>query len=491
MLLGQRYSKAHIDNRLQTPPSVAMCVISGDTVFTVSISDKYDSKAVHLRSFERDGTLIDSVTLSYVLDTNLFGVFSCEGGLKELTANKLILSIDYITHDHKAGANYFILDHRLNVLDSTVFKADTLAINKTTEIIPLDSTFVVIGQYYRSYQMIRMFIAEFDHNLNLLWQNNVSDFRNYPYTNYYGYFPNNAIKHEGAFYITGYCRYPNMFVESFLLKIDSVGNKIYDKRYRYKNWSTSSGGIILLGKDSLFIPSGHAEIPNAADDDLGKFSFRIMDTSGVLLNDTVYPELEWSTAINFALKLSDGNILVSAWYYYGGEKAVLWKLDQNMNTIWRRVYYYSQWEDSSRLMGLSEWSDGGIIGVGQYFNRYQSGHLLSHQRVALWIISVDSTGCLSASDCGSGIGMVEWPVTQESSVVLYPNPSQGSFKIELPDFTHNTCIRIFETNGKEIYQTQVQSTQNIEINDFTAPPGSYFVEILADNVLYTRTLLIL
>jgi hypothetical protein len=75
--------------------------------------------------------------------------------------------------------------------------------------------------------------------------------------------------------------------------------------------------------------------------------------------------------------------------------------------------------------------------------------------------------------------MVEWPVTQESSVVLYPNPSQGSFKIELPDFTHNTCIRIFETNGKEIYQTQVQSTQNIEINDFTAPPGSYFVEILA------------
>jgi hypothetical protein len=98
---------------------------------------------------------------------------------------------------------------------------------------------------------------------------------------------------------------------------------------------------------------------------------------------------------------------------------------------------------------------------------------------------------LSASDCGSGIGMVEWPVTQESSVVLYPNPSQGSFKIELPDFTHNTCIRIFETNGKEIYQTQVQSTQNIEINDFTAPPGSYFVEILADNVLYTRTLLIL
>jgi hypothetical protein len=57
-------------------------------------------------------------------------------------------------------------------------------------------------------------------------------------------------------------------------------------------------------------------------------------------------------------------------FYLGGQKAVIWKLDKSLNTLWRRVYYYGDWEDDSYLYSINQWSDGGLVGVGTYYDRY-------------------------------------------------------------------------------------------------------------------------
>mgnify|MGYP006877641469 CR=1 FL=1 len=129
-----------------------------------------------------------------------------------------------------------------------------------------------------------------------------------------------------------------------------------------------------------------------------------LDTAGVIFKDTLYPEEEISYQLQNAILDTDGNIVISGYFYQGGSKSIVWKLDKNLNTVWRRVYYYGDYEDESWLYNIGQWSDGGIIATGTYFDRYLNP---TSKHVYLWLLSLDANGCLDANNCGSDIGFVE------------------------------------------------------------------------------------
>lgn len=62
-------------------------------------------------------------------------------------------------------------------------------------------------------------------------------------------------------------------------------------------------------------------------------------------------------------------------------------------------------------------------------------------------------------------------------VEIYPNPSTGTFRINLPENFQEANINVTNISGKEIFKRKIQKTQSTEV-ELNVAPGFYFVRIL-------------
>jgi hypothetical protein len=193
-----------------------------------------------------------------------------------------------------------------------------------------------------------------------------------------------------------------------------------------------------------------------------------LDTNGIIIRDTAYPETENSYQIQSCKSLSDHSLLLTGHFYQGGAKGLIWKLDKNLNTLWRRVYYYGDWEDDSYLYSINQWSDGGLVGVGTYYDRYLNPNW---EALFLWLLSTDSTGCLGPGDCGSDIGFVEWALPGQG-IKVYPNPATDYIHIQLslPGLQNTTATAtLYNLAGQEVLRQEIavlkQATARIPLSN--------------------------
>lgn len=76
-------------------------------------------------------------------------------------------------------------------------------------------------------------------------------------------------------------------------------------------------------------------------------------------------------------------------------------------------------------------------------------------------------------------------VQSVSSFELYPNPSPGTFQIQLKQ-TENSSMHVYTWDGKQV----LESTKLSQYNQFTLPPGIFLVEVLVNGVRYHKSLLV-
>jgi len=354
-----------------------------------------------------------------------------------------------------------------------------------------DSIITILGHYVLPNKKLSLYLARFDTALNLQWYNTIADFR--PQANQYfnGYYPNRLKRYGDHYYITGYCTYRNpTFVEDFLVKTDLQGNLVWDKRYQYQG-KNSAGYDMLLFNDSIFRPSGFLSRISGQNEFI-QWHFMYLDTAGFIVKDSLYPDEEINFQIESCTKSLDGNILLTANYYWGGTKSVIWKMDKDLNTIWRRVYYYGQWEDESWLYNIGEWSDGGIVAVGSHFDRYQNS---SGRAQFLWLLSTDANGCLSASNCGSGIGVLEWALPGQG-IKVYPNPATDYINIALnkPSLQNTSATaRLYNLSGQMVLQHGLQfenGAVKVDLSSHNLTNGQYVLEVKTESHLFTEKIII-
>ena len=84
---------------------------------------------------------------------------------------------------------------------------------------------------------------------------------------------------------------------------------------------------------------------------------------------------------------------------------------------------------------------------------------------------------------------------EEGVINVYPNPSNGKFRIDLPEST-NAQIHILNIQGKEIYPRlpdgqgkKFNANENFEI-DLEVEKGIYFLRLENENGIYTRKIVI-
>jgi hypothetical protein len=480
--MGQNYSRVHHPNGLAIYGSSCM-LLANDTVFSVSFARNSPNRLI-FRSFNRSGTLLDS-SYYHFADTNNVLVAIRGNSLNRISATSLVSIHDFFRTDNLHYTTLVKLNTRLDTIQTRIFRPDSSLTFNSWDILVEDTAITLMGHYSGPDKKLHLFIARFDTLLNLQWHTTIQDFR--PIANQYfnGYYPFRIRRMGNHYYIAGRCLYANQFVEGFLVKTDLQGNLLWDKRYQYNNLNSVITDIEFIRNDSIFALNNFLS-KEIGNDSYNKLRFFLSDTSGTIIKDTVYPDEE-IVYIAEKIRSHDNNLLVIGNYYLGGSKAVIWKLDKNLNTIWRRVYYYGDWEDESWLYNVDQWSDGGIIAAGTYFDRYMNP---TNQSVFVWLLSTDSLGCLGAGNCGSNIGVVDWALPGQG-IAVYPNPAKGYVNINLTQAGQqdlNAVGRFFNAAGQEVLKQNlkfVAGYANLQLPQL--PQGKYVLELkTATQVFYEK-----
>ena len=484
---AQNYSRVYGGNSIQWGGEPTSLVTKGDTLVVISFTQN-NFRQIIFRSFTRSGTLLDSNVVEG--DTSIFAIAIRKNSIEQSGNNYYSLH-DHFHNDGSSEVHIFQLNSGLDTIKTVIFNPMNANAVNSYDLIADSTTITVLGHYALPNYKLSLFIARYDKDLNLQWYTTIADFRPHIQGFYKGNDRFRIRSTSNNYYIAGRCFYPYRFVEGFLVKTDLFGNKIWEERYRYKGYNCVNADVVPIGRDSLFIPHFYLSSQVGAPDS-AKVIFRIIDSTGIELKDSLYPEEEASYSLEQA-EFFDESIYVTGHFYQGGSKALIWKLDKSLNTIWRRVYYYGDWEDESFLYNINQWSDGGLIGVGTYYDRYLNPNW---EALYLWLLSTDSIGCLGLGNCGSDLHAVEWALPGEG-IKMYPNPAIHYINIELGlSGLRNSMATatLYNLNGQMVMQREIKfnsGRSHFPLQDRSGRrliPGDYLVHLKTDTHLFVEKL---
>ncbi len=146
---------------------------------------------------------------------------------------------------------------------------------------------------------------------------------------------------------------------------------------------------------------------------------------------------------------------------------------------WRRQYRFGN--DHCYFRDVKETPDGGIICAGFVFDG-ASGNQDG------WLVKLDSTGCLSAVNCGQPTGLLDVVASSSYDISIAPNPvvDQAIIKVDgLPQhlLQEHYQVTIFDITGKKIlspvygYLISETGIQFIFKRE-TLQPGIYLLEMV-------------
>lgn len=103
---------------------------------------------------------------------------------------------------------------------------------------------------------------------------------------------------------------------------------------------------------------------------------------------------------------------------------------------------------------------------------------------------------LRAGTYGRGVWETPIPITQGTqeyadyqSLIIYPNPSDGIFTIELPNTERISTVQIFDING-QIVHSFINDKKMVNIDMSTYVSGVYFVKVITADKQYIKRLLL-
>ena len=206
------------------------------------------------------------------------------------------------------------------------------------------------------------------------------------------------------------------------MKLNNLGNKIWFKPCPYKGAFT----IHELPNSNLYI-TGHYGV------DLGENALvGVLDSSGneIYINSSGWQKdnTAWHN-----VKLKNGAI--SAGYNVNGssyKSGWLLRTDEKGDSLWSMNYTLDSF-DGHYFSGIAQTSDGGFIMSGENYD-------WDIRKQSIWVVKVDSLGCL-VSGCNP-IGIKEVG-SSPKHLIVYPNPSSQSVSVMSVSYTHLTLPTIY------------------------------------------------
>ncbi len=329
------------------------------------------------------------------------------------------------------------------------------------------------------------------------------------------------------------------YADCWVVKLDSSGNIIWQKSFGGSNadWAqsiicTSDGGYLFCG----FTSSNDGDVNG--NNGFGDFWVVKLDNSGTILwqqpfggsnNDWSYSLLE-TEDYNFLITGYAGSINGNVTGIHGAEDVWTIKLDQSGNLIWQKCMGGSDFEHGRSMvtkglnqyiiLGSTESTDGDVLathGQNDYWliDADSSGNILwnkcfggSRTELSTFLQNTSDGGLILAGNTYSNDGDVHmnhdtsgnsldmWIVkmsyitslnslSKSRGTVIYPNPSNGKFKVLLPMYESNVTIQIMDSQGKVIHYRS-DCNRECEFNLTGYSKGIYLLKSIGNSISCTK-----
>ena len=308
----------------------------------------------------------------------------------------------------------------------------------------LDDGYIVVGQASFDSEG-DMFLVKLDTNGNVLFEKRYGG-------SLYEAAMSLVQTPDRGFLLLGWTRsFGNGQRDWYLVKTDSLGNQEWQKTYGNSN-NQSGWGIIAL-KDSNYLMSGGAG-------------------NVIWQKDYSYDGSE-SNYLNWPLELMDGNIVAVGLTTNAAESnaGYLLKTDSMGNEIWQQKYNVSTYPDL--FYDVLPTADGGFLLSGMCHPNTQDG----------WLLKVDSLGC-PYPNCTVGIE----EKSKKIAFNLWPNPAVNELHNELYGSAGAKFV-LRDAIGRVVLQKTLNEKENT-IDLSSIPAGIYNAEIDIGKEKYFKKLII-
>lgn len=334
-----------------------------------------------------------------------------------------------------------------------------------------DSGFLIAGQKVdKAFTDGNACIMKLDKDGNYLWD------QEYIAPNYDLAFSSIELPDKG-FFVLGWTRsYGAGLKDIYLIKTDSVGNKLWHKTYGYADQDVATG--ITATKDGNYLISGGVKTSSYGNAYVIK-----IDTTGKILW-THKSQIPQETFAWWARELSDSTIIVGGqlerdqiFYISNG---FLLKLDSIGKMVWYRDFPVGN--ENAWFRNVYPTADGGFIMPGSAVDG-PSGNQDA------WLVKVDSLGC-DSNGCALYTALPPTPTFQlrKSELQAYPNPCGNFFTLQFakPNYDTDTyMVTVTNSAGQLVHQQKmVNSTQPHPIFVQALPPGFYMVQVSMGDSVY-------
>jgi hypothetical protein len=158
----------------------------------------------------------------------------------------------------------------------------------------------------------------------------------------------------------------------------------------------------------------------------------------------------------------DGDLTRAGW---------LFKFTAFGDSLWSRYYLPPfQIEDNPQI-------------GGSFFNfgELSSGHLVSGGTASgdgprrCWIIKTDANGCQGEVPCEVLTGVAEAEPMETPGIRVFPNPTQGTLQVVLPEGADQTSLILYNLQGQAAFQSLL--TGQHTTLQLPVPPGIYWARL--------------
>jgi len=289
---------------------------------------------------------------------------------------------------------------------------------------------------------------------------------------------------DGGFALSCYKWVPqNNTSHNYLIKTDSLGNE---------QWRRFIGG--LYKDDPLYLANSPDSTivgayaysdyspPPPSSNSYNRIAIVKYNLKGELIFEEIHGESIVDRGVTSISSLSDGDFAVSGYvvvfhdasYSFDG---TLLKVNNNGDSAWYRQYRnLTGLESYNILYGVSTAYDGGFAAVGALFPfQPDTGGQ------DIWVIKVDSMGCINFDDCW--VGEKELPLPQNETAMLrvHPNPAKDRIQLDFgPDELHlSKTLQLYDGFGR-LQQTVELTPGQSEADISGLAPGLYLGRVITD-----------
>jgi len=170
--------------------------------------------------------------------------------------------------------------------------------------------------------------------------------------------------------------------------------------------------------------------------------------------------------------------------YFNSTSGWMVKVSPQGDSLWGRIdtaHWSSKNGSYNELRSVIELPSGSIVACGETQTVEPSQSLKSWG----WLLKVDKNGCLDTLHCAtSGVPEVSDAL---AALSVFPNPARDAvtFDFALPERTEMVSIRVFDVNGRAVFQRDGLPTSEGHYVWETEgnPMGIYFYQFLSERVV--------